>query len=159
VVAESEDAIKLYNRMAGLVVAKVRPRFLPYTDPKVSQQALELCMLVTNLHATLGAYVASCFARRNWTYCPEFKKLCDKGYIEFFQENRNEASLWWRQAEMERESQEPVLVPVGRELVKRRLLATGGPSFCMAQPLLSGGHNRHSPVCQACPVKKECAGE
>ncbi len=151
----SDAVIVLYNRMTAMVVGR-RKRTYARFDTKTRDAALKLIAFTDKEEIPLAPYVAGCFAKHSWAYQPAFTNLQADTYLEHYQGDPLAAAWWAKNLRREREADQTPDVPIGREIVKRRMLDTGGPDFCMAQSYFTGGHNPHSPLCQECSGREAC---
>lgn len=102
------------------------------------------------------AYLAACFSKHAWRYKPKLGSLLNKKYIDHWKANRDDAYLWSAAIRQDTEAHQPVDLPVGKEIVKRRMLFDGGAEYCRAHKDLTGGFNEFSSACKACALREEC---
>lgn len=152
---EATSLIRIYNRLVPLVVGRTRPRQIQIGVAN-AELAKKLHDWLDERSITVGVYLCSCFAKHSWGYKPPLKKLTAPAYEKFFEENRSDAYLWWAAIERERVSTEVVQLPVGKEIVKKRLLADGGPGMCLPRAHLTGGFNPVSRLCRGCAMQEAC---
>jgi len=151
---EIQDTIALFNRLAVLLTTK-RPTITRMSDNNIvhARDVVEFCR---ERGESVGAYLCSCFGKHSWSYCPKFPDLLVDRYVKYFVENKSAAYQWWAQVQREDRAQEPVDLPKGKEIVKRKMLAKGGAVLCRAQSRFTGGFNEHSPICRQCDLRESC---
>jgi len=163
------DLINIYNRMVPLVAVKTaalpkvtagkRPQTpgLQKHDDATREKAELLLEALRRYDYPPGPYLASCFGKHSWAKLPDgIDKLTRPAYVDYYRDNREEAGEWWANVKREIDATEPIKLPAGHEIVRKRMMATGGPDFCFANRMFTGGYNQHSPTCQPCPLKSRC---
>jgi hypothetical protein len=157
---EAELIIRLYNRMIPLVIERgSRTSMLSMVDGKVIRHAEDLHRWLEARSITPGAYLASCFAKHSWAYKPKFSRLPLPVYEKYFEANRDDAYLWWAAIRCEFEADQPVELPVGKEIIKKRILTEIGPERCAVLPGLTGGYNAKSLLCRRCRMSEACKAD
>jgi len=150
----SLELIYTYNRLSVRVVQARVKVILPSAIVRAVAQDLQDWLEENEFPA--GPYIASCFAKHSWAYVPAFEALARPKYAKHYRDNAEEAAMWWRQHEIDREAHTPLELSPGKEIVKSRFRYDGREKACRAQPELSGGFNQLSRHCQTCPEKEEC---
>jgi hypothetical protein len=148
------DLLNLYNRLVMLLVTTTKRVVSPTTVAVATATALQ-AFLEAGAYP-VGPYLAAAFARGNWAHQPKLAALKTPSYVSHYLAHTVEAAHWWNAVKPRVGATDPV--GAGQELVKRRMLADGGPDFCRAQPLLTGGFNAASSICTRCPAKVACRG-
>jgi hypothetical protein len=158
------DLLKLYNRMVPFVTpvkAAENPsgkvRGLLGIKPETIESADLLLGEIAKHGFVPGPYLASCFGKHHWAYLPPLGNLCRPAYVEYYRANSEEAAEWWANLRREFDSQTEVRLPVGQEIVRKRMIASGGHAFCFANRHFSGCYNRFSPSCQHCAYQLRCS--
>lgn len=150
-----QDIINAYNGLVALM-PQTRKQLVSF-----NQQSLEVAhdmqQWLDEESITPLAYLASCFAKHAWRRKPPFGKLLGKKYKEFFELNKDDAYLWCAAIKQDQEARTPVQLPVGKEIVKKRLLAEGGARYCYDRRDLTGGFNPYSRMCQSCALQSHCS--
>jgi hypothetical protein len=139
------ELVKLYNRFALMLVCKTKR--LASLGPTADKVAAWL----EEQKYPLGPYLVACFTRAHWARQPALSSLVGPGYAKYYEGHTVESALRWRDLDSE-----VCAVSLGKEVIKQRMLAEGGPDFCRAQPRLTGGFNAASPICQHCPGREPC---
>lgn len=162
---EAEALINTYNRLASIVGRTANRRGfgivgLVSRTAKTAEIAESLAAELTRREWPLGPFLAACFAKHSWAYHPKLQNLQSKRYLDYFEEHRKDAHHWWWNLEQTRraETREETTPSPGTEIIKQRLLASGGPSLCMAQQSLTGGYNSKSKPCSTCRGQNVCTG-
>ena len=145
----AEQVILAYNGLASFITRY--PVLLHLGSPAVQSDASKLDAWLADRSWPLGPYLASCYAKHNWAYQPKLHRLTMRAYALHFERNREDAYGWWSAIELYRAAHQPIKgLKRGREIVKKRLLAHGGPVRCCGQYELTGGFDPTSPVCRCC---------
>jgi hypothetical protein len=132
-------------------------RGLVAINPETIETADLLLIEIRKHQFAPGPYMASCFSKHNWAYLPDLDKLHKPIYRDYYRGNSEEACEWWVNLRREFLSQTEVELPAGQEIVRKRMIATGGQSFCFANRHFSGCFNKHSPSCRECSYQKRCS--
>ena len=147
------DIINLYNRLA-VVVSGPRARLAPLSK---LEPATQLAAWLDGFHLTPGPYLCACFARHHWARCPALGSLRRKDYATYYAAHTDDAYRWWSALKLQiAATEEQSVSTVGTDIVRKRLLATGGAELCLASPLTKS--QRGSPICAACIHLNRCGG-
>lgn len=124
-------------------------------ESTVSSAASEIFDWVNDRQIVPMAYLVSCFAKHFWRRRPPIGSLLKRSYQTYFERNRDDAYRWAAAIQIDIESTQSVDVPLGLEIVKKRLLL-GGPKYCRSRRDITAGYNELSPLCSKCVLKEEC---
>ena len=152
----NREVLRLYNRLLVYLIHHKPSRFLT-ENTKSLELAEKLVALTAAEDISPGAYLCAAFAQHCWRKQPQLSELASGRYLHYFRENQAQAYVWWAAAKRNVVDSDPVELPIGYEIVKKRLLAEGGPFLCSRRSDLSGGFNQHSGICDECTLKRICA--
>jgi hypothetical protein len=150
-----------YNQLVALMPLPDRYKTSLYLRPSERNGALaeELHEWLCEESITPMAYLASAFAKHTWRFAPKLRNLLQPRYKKYFAERSDEAYLWAAAIRVEIDSRQPVQIPVGKEIIKQRMLAEGGPLLCRRRMFDTGGYNPYSKLCGVCEAAEQCRAE